>query len=330
MKIAFHSYQLGDRGTEICLHKYAKYNQEILGNESVIISTSSRPTPTLERFEKDFKTILYPDVWQNTGSNPELKNTLEKIVTEEGIDAFYAIKGGEDDDFMPENCKRLAHCIFRMDEPHGDVYAGVCKYISDKHGGTHPYVYHIIEKECPDEDADLRSELGIPDDAIVLGRHGGADTFNLSFVYHPLIKALLENEKLYFLFLNTNKFYDHGRIIHLPWTMDARKKAQFVNTCDAMMHARFDGEIFSLATAEFAVRNKPIITWDGHDPHYDRGHIEVFKDKAFYYKDGNELFDLLINIDHSKLAGNNWNVYKDTYSPQAVMKQFKEVFLNDR
>ena len=69
MKIAFHSYQLGDRGTEICLHKYAKYNQEILGNESVIISTSSRPTPTLERFEKDFKTILYPDVWQNTGSN---------------------------------------------------------------------------------------------------------------------------------------------------------------------------------------------------------------------------------------------------------------------
>ena len=37
MKIAFHSYQLGDRGTEICLYKYAKYNQEILGNESVIV-----------------------------------------------------------------------------------------------------------------------------------------------------------------------------------------------------------------------------------------------------------------------------------------------------
>ena len=327
MKIAFHSYQLGDRGTEICLHKYAKYNQEILGNESVIISTSSRPTPTLKRFEKDFKTILYSDVWQNTGSNPELKNTLEKIVAEEGIDAFYAIKGGEDDDFMPENCKRLAHCIFRMDEPHGDVYAGVCKYISDKHGGIHPYVYHIIEKECPDENENLRQELGIPDDAIVLGRHGGIDTFNLGFVYHPLIKALAENKKLYFLFLNTQKFYESDRIIHLPWTMDVRQKAKFVNTCDAMIHARFDGEIFSLATAEFAVRNKPIITWDGHAHHYDRGHIEVFKDKAFYYKDGNELFELLKNLDNSTLQGQNWNVYQDTYSPKAVMTQFDEVFL---
>ena len=327
MKIAFHSYQLGDRGTEICLYKYAKYNQEILGNESVIISTSSRPTPSLDRFKNEFDTILYPEVWKNHKHNSHLKSALEKIVSDKKIDAFYAIKGGEDDDFMPENCKRLAHCIFRMDEPHGDVYAGVCRYISDKHGGVHPYVYHIIEKECPDENTDLRSELGIPEDAIVLGRHGGADTFNLGFVYHPIVKSLLENKKLYFLFLNTNKFYNHERIIHLPWTMNPQEKAQFVNTCDAMIHARFDGEIFSLATAEFSVRNKPIITWDGHSPHYDRGHIEVFKDKAFYYKDGDELFELLKNIDRSMLQGQNWNVYQDTYSAEAVMAQFKEVFL---
>ena len=51
MKVAFHSYQLGDRGTEVCLYKYAKYNQETLGNESIIISTSTRPTPTLDMFQ---------------------------------------------------------------------------------------------------------------------------------------------------------------------------------------------------------------------------------------------------------------------------------------
>lgn len=327
MKIAFHSYQLGDRGTEICLYKYAKYNQEILGNESVIISTSSRPTPTLGRFEDEFKTILYPDVWQDSGHNPDLKNTLEKIVSEEKIDAFYAIKGGEDDDFMPENCKRLAHCIFRMDQPHGDVYAGVCKYISDKHGGTHPYVYHIIEKECPDEKSDLRSELNIPSDAVVLGRHGGGDTFNLNFTYKPISQALEENKKLHFLFLNTNKFYEHERITYLPWTMDAQKKSQFINTCDAMIHARLDGEIFSLATAEFAVRNKPIITWDGYESYYDRGHIEIFKDKAFYYKNAEELLDLLKNLTPDKFKNQDWNVYKETYSPRAVMNQFNDVFL---
>ena len=38
MKIAFHSNQLGLRGTEIALFDYAYYNRELLGNESIIIS----------------------------------------------------------------------------------------------------------------------------------------------------------------------------------------------------------------------------------------------------------------------------------------------------
>ena len=37
-KIAFHSNQLSLRGTEIALYAYAKYNEEILGNKSVIFS----------------------------------------------------------------------------------------------------------------------------------------------------------------------------------------------------------------------------------------------------------------------------------------------------
>ena len=73
MKIAFHSYQLGQRGTEIHMYKYAKYNQQILGNESIIISTSARPTPSLEMFQKDFEVILYPDVWINDGINQSLR-----------------------------------------------------------------------------------------------------------------------------------------------------------------------------------------------------------------------------------------------------------------
>ena len=247
-------------------------------------------------------------------------------MTEEKIDIFYAIKGGEDDRFMPNNCKSVAHCIFRMDEPHGDVYAGVCKYISTKHGGEHPYVFHIIEKECKDEEANLKKELNIPTDGVVLGRHGGADTFNLSFAYEPIAKALEHNPNLYFVFLNTNVFYQHERIKYLPWTMDEREKARFVNTCDAMIHARFDGEIFSLSTAEFSVRNKPIITWDGHAPHYDRGHIEILKDKALYYTDASSLFDLLKNIDKEQLQHKDWDAYKDIYSPSNVMKQFDSIF----
>ena len=137
----------------------------------------------------------------------------------------------------------------------------------------------------------------------------------------------MDDWDLWFVFLNTNKFYDHERVIYLPWTMDTEYKAKFVNTCDAMMHARADGEIFSLATAEFAVRNKPLITWDGFTPQYYRGHLETFGDKAIKYDDQQELLDILLDIEHIDVATGEWNVYKDTYSPQNVMQQFNKVFL---
>ncbi len=328
MKIAFHSYQLGERGTEICLYKYAKYNREILGNESIIISTSSRPIPCKSRFD-EFETILYPDVWQGDGKNDSLRNTLEGICEKNDVDVFYAIKGGEDDGFMPTNTKRLAHCIFRMDEPHGDVYSGVCKYISDKHGGIHPYVHHILEKEAPHIEDDFREEFGIPKDALVLGRHGGHDTFSLPFV-HSAIDTVLDHRKdLYFVFLNTNKFIEHERVIYLPWTLDEEYKAKFVNTCDGMLHARYDGEIFSLATAEFSIRNKPVITWNPTNPpsHYDTGHIYVMDEDAIYYKDETQLTQILMDLDKKEINSIEWGQYCNNYTAEKVMKEFKEVYL---
>jgi len=328
MKIAFHSYQLGERGTEICLYKYAKYNREILGNESIIISTSSRPIPCKSRFD-EFETILYPDVWQGDGKNDSLRNTLEDICEKNGVDVFYAIKGGEDDGFMPTNTKRLAHCIFRMDEPHGDVYSGVCKYISDKHGGTHPYVHHILEREAPHIEDNFREEFGIPKDALVLGRHGGHDTFSLPFV-HSAIDTVLDHRKdLYFVFLNTNKFIEHERVIYLPWTLDEEYKAKFVNTCDGMLHARYDGEIFSLATAEFSIRNKPVITWNPTNPpsHYDTGHIYVMDEDAIYYKDETQLTQILMDLDKKEINSVEWGQYCNNYTAEKVMKEFKEVYL---
>tara|TARA_X000000368_G_scaffold262854_1_gene208081 strand:- start:4154 stop:5143 length:990 start_codon:yes stop_codon:yes gene_type:complete len=328
MKIAFHSYQLGERGTEICLYKYAKYNREILGNESIIISTSSRPIPCKSRFD-EFETILYPDVWQGDGKNDSLRNTLENICEKNDVDVFYSIKGGEDDGFMPTNTKRLAHCIFRMDEPHGDVYSGVCKYISDKHGGIHPYVHHILEKEASHIEDDFREEFGIPKDALVLGRHGGHDTFSLPFV-HSAIETVLDHRKdLYFVFLNTNKFIEHERVIYLPWTLDEEYKAKFVNTCDGMLHARYDGEIFSLATAEFSIRNKPVITWNPINPpsHYDTGHIYVMDEDAIYYKDENQLTQILMDLDKKEINSVEWGQYCNNYTAEKVMKEFKEVYL---
>lgn len=327
-RIAFHSYQLGDRGTEVAMYKYAKYNQDILGNESLIISTSSRPTPSLPKFQ-EFKVDLYPDIWINDGKNNTLRNTLEKYCDANKIDAFYAIKGGESDGIMPTNAKSLSHAVFRTDQPHGSVYAGICEYISKKHGGHVPFVYHIIEKECPNVHIDMREQLNIPKDAVVLGRYGGNDTFSLGFVHNTISSILDERPDIWFIFLNTNRFIDHERVIFLPWSIEEDYKAKFVNTCDAMIHARYDGEIFSMAIAEFNIRNKPIITWKpDHIPsHYDYGHLYTLGERAIFYKGGTDLRDILLNVDKKYLNDNDWDVYKDIYSPKNVITQFDEVFL---
>jgi len=326
--VAFHSNQLGHRGTEICLYKYAKYNRDILGNDSIIISSSSKPTPCIDRF-KEFKTFLYPHSLQDGNNNETIRNTIEDLCKKEKVTHFYAIKYGTDDGIMPKNTKSLAHCVFTMHQPHGDVYAGVCKYISDKFGGIHSYVYHIVEKEVPDCNNDLRETLNIPKDAIVLGRHGGDNTFNLEFVHNTIRNIINHRKDLYFVFLNTHEFINHERVKYLPWTMDEVAKAKFVNTCDAMIHARNDGEIFSLATAEFSVRNKPIITWapDTIPGHYDIGHLVVLNDTCFKYKNENDLKDILLNISKKDFETKNWDVYSDTYSPTNVMQQFNDVFL---
>ena len=80
---------------------------------------------------KEFKTFLYSDVWIPDGVNLNLRTSIEKICEDNNVTHFWATKGGESDGIMPTNAKSIAACIFRMDEPHGDIYSGICEYISD-------------------------------------------------------------------------------------------------------------------------------------------------------------------------------------------------------
>lgn len=327
IKVAFHSYQLGERGSEVCLYKYAKYNREILGNESIVISTSSRPTPGIEKF-KEFETILYPDVWVNDGKNNSIRKSIEKICEKKSIDAFYAIKGGEDDGIMPKNTKSLSHCIFRVDQPHGDVYSSICKYMSEKYGSKYPYVHHIIENECPKILENFRAEFSIPKNALVLGRYGGYDQFSIPFTYNSISKSLEKRSDIYFLFMNTRPFIDHERVIYLPMSIDIEYKSKFVNTCDAMIHSRIDGEVMSMSIAEFSVKNKPIITWNPKNipTSYDTGHIYLLGEEAIYYKDETDLNYILINLDKKEINKLKWNTYCQDYTPKKVMSEFKNVY----
>ena len=300
------------------------------------MSTHTRPTPGLSLF-KDFEVVLYPEIFDSYNRNAHLRERLEKIVDQTKADAIFQAKGGEIDNTTPRNCKSWIHGIFRMDQPHGNVYSAVCKYIVDKHQAKHPHVYPIIEN--PNIGGDLREALGIPKNAFVFGRHGGIDTLQITWAYEAISKALEERSDLYFIFLNTKKFTDHPRVKFLPMTTDLDRKFKFINSCDAMIHSRLDGEIFSQAIAEFSICNKPIVTWTGlvrnkddkiiREPVYDTGHHEVLRESGIYYHGPTDLQKILTGITHSYVAANDWDVYKNKYSPERIMRQFDNVFIKE-
>jgi hypothetical protein len=94
-----------------------------------------------------------------------------------------------------------------------------------------------------------------------------------------------------------------------------------------MIHARGIGESFGLACGEFSIHNKPVITY-ALSP--QRNHIDVLGKKAVLYKGPNDLRYILMNFDKAWYQKQDWDCYSEEFSPLAVMKKFRSVFLNDQ
>jgi hypothetical protein len=317
MKIGFYQPHLCLRGTTVAMFDYAFYNQTILGNESIIFydknDTKNHKT-VIEKFSI-FKLIELDSIKE-----------LDKNINIENIDSIYIVKGGRKDDGRNTNaCKSLIHVIgvTPSSEKHGDVYAYASKWLSDTcSGGSLPSVPYMVD--LPNIDEDLRDTLGIPKNAYVFGRNGGQDTWNIPFANKTISDVLDKRNDIYFLFQNTPIPFNHRKIIHLPSTSDMIFKTKFINTCDAMIHARYEGESFGLSCGEFSIRNKPIITWLGSP---ERNHIEILGDKGIYYNDESEMKNKILNFE--KYPDKDWNCYKE-FNPANIMDIFKEVYLDGK
>jgi len=326
MKIAFYSPHLGLRGTEVTMYDFAHYNEEILRNESIIIYNDNNPAnhPTvIEKFNKRFPGKVFalkgPDfnfAWQAEYTNPLIDEVLET----EKCDAIYMQKLGLNDGVVSDKCKTLVLCAGTPCEPHGDRYAYISDWLSQKaSGGKYPAVPSIVD--LPDIDGDFRELLKIPKNAIVFGRSGGIDTWSIPWASQVIKETVMANENIFFVFQNTPQFFNHPNIKYLPSTADMEFKVKFINTCDAMIHARTDGESFGLSCAEFSIKNKPVITW-ANSP--DRNHIEVLADKGIYYSTPQELREVFQTFIPQ--PEKDWNAYK-RFNPKDIMEIFKEVFL---
>lgn len=314
MKIAFHSNQLNLRGTEVAIYDYARYSEEYLGNDSIILAKDpniwkySHPL-VIKKFKNRFPVFFYENF-----------NDVEKILDNNNIDVFYAIKAGINDGVVSKNRKSVNHVVFQHYEPHGDVYAYVSEWLGKKYNTL--FVPHMVT--LPEINENLRIELNIPKDAIVFGRHGGVETFDIPFVHQAVIEVAKKRSDIYFLFLYTNKFTDSSQknIIYLNGNQNLIYKTKFINSCDAMLHARRVGETFGLAVAEFSIRNKPVITKLSENR--EDAHIQMLGNKGIYYNNKIELLNILNNFKPD--LNKDWNAYRE-YNPEKIMNIFNKVFL---
>jgi hypothetical protein len=321
--IIFFIRHFTERGTETSIYNYAKYNEEILNNKSYIVSFTEKeqirlgfPTTraSYEKFKSRFEIFEINNI-------EEISNIIEKYK----IDFFYTqTYGGPNDIYKFENkeiwkkCKTIKHCVYSTEFEESDYYISTSKFTNKKCNTNYNVLPLIVD--LPNINDNLKKDLNIPENAIVIGRYGGFEEFNIQFVYNCIQRILEKNDNIYFLFMNTKNFYKHPRIIYLDMSVDMVYKTQFINSCNAMIHAQSLGETFGLAIGEFSLRNKPIITCNCGA----KEHIEMLKDKAIIYNSEKDLNNIFDNIESIIISRNDWNAYQD-YSPEKVMKLFDEI-----
>lgn len=326
--VGFFIRHFTERGTEVAAYDYAHYNEKILGNKSYIIYFTDEGVKkygfpdikhSFAKFSNRFEMIGINDI-------TDMKDVIEK----HKLDFFYTqTQGGQDiyqfnNNSIWDRCKTIKHCVFDTLCPESDYYLSLSNYLNIKLNTSYPVLPYIVD--LPNTDIHLRNELDIPEDAIVLGRYGGFDKFDLPIAKNAIVHFLDNNKtnNIYFLFMNTAEFYSHQNIIHLDRNIDLLYKTKFINTCDAMIHARSEGETFGLSIAEFSIKNKPIITC----PCGDLEHILLLRDKAILYNNTEELINIFSNIQHVITRHSDWNCYRE-YTPEKVMNRFNKIISND-
>jgi len=329
MNIGFFVRHFTERGTEVAVYDYANYNETILNNKSFIICFTEQAHKQfrlgpVERISYDKFSARFPII--EIDNITDMAHVIEKY----NLSFFHTLTyGGGNDIYQFENksiwgsCKTIKHCVFDTKHKEGDFYVSISEALNRAHRTCLPVVPHMID--LPDINEDLRDDLRIPKDAIVIGRYGGMEEFNIETARQSIVEYLITNpnSNMYFLFMNTPCFYVHPKIIYLPRNVDVIYKTKFINTCDAMIHARKDGETFGLSIAEFSVKNKPVITC----PCGDLAHIDLLGDKALLYRSKPELLDIFMNIKEIIHSREDWNAYA-LYNPNRVMHIFKELIFD--
>ena len=317
LKVGFYLRELNFRGIANSIFIYAKSNQTILKNKSIIFYNSSaldNKTEAIKEFKKKFKTIKVSSL-----------SELEKINKNLKLDYIYFQRDGAKDEIV-NNSKNIIHAVFPQNpfQYHGSNYAFVSKWLS-KTCTNNKFSFAPLPVQLLENNQNLRKKLNIPKNAKVFGYHGGETSFDLIFVRDAIEKLVKQNNNIYFLFMNIKKFFNHKKVIFIKGTFNQTQKVKFINTCDAMLHARSLGESFGLSCAEFAIKNKPILTY-GYCR--QRAHFEICKNNIIPYYSYKDLNTKILNFDKNQKY--NSDNLKNELSEKNTIKIFEKTLLNKK
>ena len=317
LKVGFYLRELNFRGIANSIFIYAKNNQTILKNKSIIFYNSTaldNKPEAIKEFKKKFKTIKISSL-----------SELEKINKNLKLDFIYFQRDGAKDEIV-NNSKNIIHAVFPQNpfQYHGSNYAFISKWLS-KTCSNNKFPFAPLPVQLIKNNQNLRNKLKIPKSAKVFGYHGGETSFDLIFVRDAIKKVVKENKNIYFLFMNIRKFYNHKKVIFIKGSFNQTQKVKFINTCDAMLHARSLGESFGLSCAEFAIKNKPILTY-GYCR--QRAHFEICKNNIIPYYSYKDLNKKIINFNKNKKY--NSNSLKNELSEKKTIKIFKKILLSKK
>ena len=337
LRIGFYSNQLSERGTETALYDYAHYSEALLGATAYILYDATSPK-NLPASVAKFRARFGERVRSLGAAGGEPLRDLPAMLARDAIRHCYVIKFGAPDEPALAHFGRtrtMVHAVFDARAPHGSVFARISPCVPSVGAAPAPVVPHIVRRARTDG-ADMRAELGIPPSATVFGRYGGTNVFDIFEVRAAVMRvARARPQGVYFLLMNTEPMALRPgetappNIVYLPASLDDERKAAFIRTCDAMLHARWSGESFGLAVAEFSAAGKPVITSSVHDDDgMARFHIDALGRRGLFYHDGASCERALLEFDAREARRHDWNAYRP-YEPEAVMVTFRDVFLSD-
>ena len=300
---------LSERGTSVAIYDYAVALRAYQNVDPIIAFDRGRSSDAavVERFKTAFETASYAGA-------EDRKNVVGALKA----DRYYYLKDRKRHVRSFLDVDTIAHAIFDMPpDPVATRFAYVSHWLSDfSAAGKVPAVPHIVT--LPRASRTMRSAWGIGSDDTVIGRYGSFGTFDVPFVPHAVSRALQRRRDLWFVFVNTAPFIEHARVKFLPTIIEPQAKADFIASCDLMLHARFRGESFGLAMAEFLHGGKPVLCWGGGQ---DRNHLALQPHPQNVYRTEGDL-DRLLAEACRRDTDNACVAAVSQFSPQIVAERF--------